>query len=273
MSKTRDETMVTINGTSALVSNMGSDVAIVVTHPWSFLGGNMYNNVVTSLVRFFQSLSVTTLRFNFYGGLGRGHTQVAQLQECCRWLCQNANIVATRGSPKNKNCNPSSILLIGYSYGALIAGSALASVPECVGYCGIATPFGVSHWLTPFSAGHHLANAAARPRVPRLLLQGSEDGFTEEAQFSRKVAGYPADATTAAVLPGADHFFRGKERVVAGAISQWMLASYPELRRDLSNLADVTLRVAEEEEGGEEPEKGTVAEKKTVRSICGWLEH
>lgn len=250
MNKSRDETLVTINGTEALVSNMGSDVAVVVTHPWKLVGGSMHNNVVSSVVRFFQSLSVTTLRFNFKASIGRGYSQVEQLRECCSFLLQNANIVSSRGSPKHNEeaNNPSTIILIGYSYGALIAGSAMPLIDECIGYCGISTPFGVSHWLTLFTDKHHIDNSTLRPKIPRLLIQGSEDKFTSKESFASRIDSFPKESTTGAVLSGADHFFHGKERIISSAISQWMLSVYPELCGDLTNLKSVKFEIPDHDD-------------------------
>lgn len=74
----RDERPVTLpeSGSPANLADFGTSLAVIVTHPWGPLGGNMNNNVVLALVFWFQRIGVTTLRFNFCGSqIGRGHTQ------------------------------------------------------------------------------------------------------------------------------------------------------------------------------------------------------
>jgi hypothetical protein len=44
-----------------------SNVAIVVTHPYSLLGGNMENNVVYAVAHRLAFFGFTTIRFNFRG--------------------------------------------------------------------------------------------------------------------------------------------------------------------------------------------------------------
>ncbi|MEJ2364173.1 MAG: alpha/beta hydrolase [Deltaproteobacteria bacterium] len=48
-----------------LLCSMPGDRGVVITHPHPLYGGNMYNNVVESLVRIYQLAGYTTLRFNF----------------------------------------------------------------------------------------------------------------------------------------------------------------------------------------------------------------
>ena len=50
-----------------LFCSMPGDRGVVTTHPHPLYGGNMYNNVVASLVRIYQLAGYTTLRFNFRG--------------------------------------------------------------------------------------------------------------------------------------------------------------------------------------------------------------
>ena len=74
----RDERPVTLpeSGSPANLADFGSSLAVIVTHPWGPLGGNMNNNVVLALVFWFQRLRITTLRFDFCGSqIGRGHQQ------------------------------------------------------------------------------------------------------------------------------------------------------------------------------------------------------
>ena len=210
-------------------SNSSSNVAVIVTHPYGPLGGNLHNNVVVAACLYFSKLGVTTARFNFNGGcFGRGHTQVAQVQDVAEYLCE-------------KQPAASHILLVGYSYGALIAASASAHIPQTLACISIAPPFAVQHWLLCFSARYHLEQASCRTTLPRLFLLGTADNFTSERVFRETVAQYfsanTTTTTTGAVLKGADHFFRRREKDVMDVIGQWLLETFATyLQGDLKNL-------------------------------------
>lgn len=101
---------------------------------------------------------------------------------------------------------------MGYSYGSIIAASASASIPQVIGVASIAPPIGVRHWLFLFNGDYHLEQARKRPDMPQLLVIGDEDNFTSEDAFMDVVRAMDQDSATGAVLKGADHFFRGREK-------------------------------------------------------------
>lgn len=232
-------------GSDALVADRGSTVAVIVTHPWGLLGGNMHNNVVSAAVLFFQRLGLTTARFNFAGSqLGRGYAQVEEVHHVARCLLD--------GAWTDPAAPPRHILLIGYSYGSLIASSACAGIPECIGVVSIAPPFAVQHWLLMFNAAYHLEQAVSRPALPRLLVIGSEDNFTSERAFRDHIqTSFPSQSTTGAVVKGADHFFGGRERDLMHVIGQWLMVVFPQCQGDWQKLR--RMRV-----GLEEPTSSTL---------------
>jgi alpha/beta superfamily hydrolase len=193
------------SGSKCQLADFESPLAVIVTHPWGPLGGNMNNNVVLGVVFWFQRLKVTTLRFDFCGSqIGRGYRQVEQVREAADFLLQ--------GQSSHSTNPPNRILLVGYSYGSIIAGSASCSIPECVGVASIAPPLAVRHWLFFFNGNYHLEQARKRRDLPQLTVMGSEDNFTSETVFMDIVKTMPQKSTTGAVLKGADHFFRGREK-------------------------------------------------------------
>lgn len=211
-----------LGSTNALVADKKSDLAIVVTHPWGVLGGNLRNNVVVAVVRYFQSFHVTTVRFDFVGSqIGRGRTQVTQLVELCRSLIETTSTKA--------------ILLVGYSYGSLIANSASALIRECVGVVNIAPPFGVQHWLLCFHSQYHFNQALSRENLPRLFVMGDQDNFTSCAQFQSKIGAFQHDNTTGTILKAVDHFFHRQEANLINTIEEWLLQTY-NLQGDMNNL-------------------------------------
>jgi len=223
------------SGSQALVADQGSRLAVIITHPWGPIGGNMHNNVVTAAALYFQHWKITTVRFNFCGSqLGRGHAQVKQVQDVA------ASLLAGEFSDNTDQTTvrPEYVLLVGYSYGSLIASSASANIPTCVGVVAIAPPFGVQHWLLLFNADYHLKQAAQRENLPRLFLLGTNDNFTSERKFKAIVEQrFPND--TGAMLKDADHFFAHREKDVMDVIGEFLLNTFAQCNGDLRTLRDV----------------------------------
>lgn len=212
------------SGSKAQVADLGSDLAVIVTHPWGPLGGNMNNNVVLAIVVWFQRLRITTMRFDFCGHqIGKGDPQVQQVKEAADFLVQGGHLYdheasshppqlqpAASNIPRNTKA-PKSILLVGYSYGSIISASASVKIPQCIGVAMISPPLAVRHWLYLFHGNHHLEQAR-KSGLPLLLILGSRDNFTGEDAFMEVVHSMPTATTTGAVLKEADHFFRGREQ-------------------------------------------------------------
>lgn len=217
-------------GTTCRVADLQSSIAVIATHPWGPLGGNLRNNVVVATVLYFQRLGITTCRFDFGGWqLSNGNRQVEQVQTMARRLL--------RGDFSNDtNIKPKHIILVGYSYGALIAASASADIPECIACVSVAPPFGVAHWLLCFHSQYHLERAAQRSDLPKLLILGDRDDFTSEKKFRQVVESYNnEEMTTGAIIKNADHFFVQREKDLMKVISSW-ITHQSFCRGDISNL-------------------------------------
>ena len=207
------------SGSSSRIADCNSDLAVIVTHPWGPLGGNMNNNVVLAIAVWFQRLGITTMRFNFSGSqIGRGDYQVDNVREAANFLLSGQHLNGKQGSSKSKAPDeaeekkpPKFILLVGYSYGSIISGSASATIPECIATVMISPPLAVRHWLYMFNGGFHL-DQARRAKLPLLMMMGNEDNFTNEDAFMDIVNTMPQNTTTGAILKHCDHFFRGREK-------------------------------------------------------------
>jgi len=194
----------------------------------------MHNNVVVAAILYFQTLRITTLRFDFVGSqIGRGYSQVSQVQEAAQFLLDGKHLQDSCSGNKP----PSYILLVGYSYGSLITASASATIPKCIGYISVAPPVSVQHWLLCFNGNYHSTQAHKRTALPRLLILGSRDNFTTEQAFRDLVASFDKDTTTGAVLKGADHFFRHREKDLMSIIGQWLVNTYTACNGDPTKLA------------------------------------
>lgn len=202
------------------LADLGSSLAVVVTHPWGPLGGNYHNNVVHAVVSYFQKLGCTTLRFNFQGSqIGFGSPQVNQMRGICEKL------LAGNGCEKGA---PRKLLLVGYSYGSLISTSASADLglSSVMATVSIAPPFGVQHWLLLFQSSHHMKKAAAITDMPRLFIMGDQDNFTSVDTFSKTVERDFATTVRkeARIIENVDHFFHRQEGEAVKLIGEWLLS-------------------------------------------------
>ena len=228
-----------------------SSLGVIVTHPWGMLGGNMHNNVVRSICKWFQQLGITTLRFDFAGTqLGRGYTQVNQVIEASNFLLNGTYL---SGDGNNNSNNVRYILLVGYSYGSIICGSASSQIPQCIGLIEVSPPFSVRHWLYCFNGNYHIEQSKIRVELPKLFVIGSNDNFTSEQIFLDIVNSMPilptsasndnstTTTTTGAVLKDVDHFYNGgrSEKDLLNVIGHWILKTYPQCSNNLQNLCTI----------------------------------
>jgi alpha/beta superfamily hydrolase len=220
----------------------------------------MHNNVVVAVVLYFQRLGLTTVRFNFAGSqIGRGLVQAEQIKTVAtsllngQLLCVDSDTETgdemtsvQKDDPTSTMTAPKYLILVGYSYGSLIALSASASIPQCIASISIAPPFGVMHWLLAFHSDHHLRQASANEALARLFLIGDRDNFTSEAKFKLIIdEHFPSTATTTgAVIKDADHFFARREKDIMDVIGEWLLRTFPQCQGDMSKLWDLGFGVS-----------------------------
>ena len=165
---------------------------VVITHPHPLFGGSMDNNVVQTVERAFHRRGFATLCFNFRGvgrstgTYGQGEAEVEDVAAALDFLRER-----TPGPP----------YLVGYSFGAFVAGRALLQGLAVQAAVFIAPPIAFMDlsWL---------------PRVPslRLVVAGGQDDLCPLADLQQMLAGTaPAAAPEIRVIAGADHFFGGRE--------------------------------------------------------------
>lgn len=210
-----------------LLADYDSTIAVIITHPWGVLGGNKHNPVVVAAARYFHAIQVTTVRFDFEGSqIGFGTLQVQQLDKMISAVLRHTS--ATQ------------ILLIGYSYGSLIAAS-IISRPEVIGMVAVAPPFGVAHWLFCFQSESLLRNGKERPDLPRLFVIGDADTFTDIATFQKNIDKRYAGAASV-VMKGADHFFQRREKELMDIVGKWIVASFPHCQNDVKKFGGTVRR-------------------------------
>jgi alpha/beta superfamily hydrolase len=171
----------------------------VITHPHPLFGGSMANNVVWTAVRAFAARGLAALRFNFRG-VGRSTgTYGGGLEEV-------ADVVAALEFLKSRTPGP--YYLVGYSFGASVAGRALLQGLAADGAIFIAPPIA-------------FMDLSFLPRVPglRLIVVGDRDELCPLASLRALLAerqAAPEDTPPPAVrvIEGTDHFFGGGEEIL-----------------------------------------------------------
>jgi alpha/beta superfamily hydrolase len=180
----------------------GATRAAVICHPHPQYGGDMHNPVVRTVEAALQQSHFATLRFNFRGvgrsagsyggGIGEqddARAAVAFLQE---------------------QSGGASITLSGYSFGAMVAlqaGATLAAVDRLIA-------------VAPPVVFFDLAFLATCTK-PKLFIAGDHDQYCGVSDLTRQLAGVP-EPKTHHILPGADHFLYGHDSAVATAVSAFV---------------------------------------------------
>lgn len=173
-------------------------IGVVLCHPHPLRGGNMYSNVVSAVAEALWQHDISTLRFNFRGtgastGVhGEGDTEGADVAAAVAYLL---------------SCQPmAQLVVVGYSFGAgvgLMAGAADARVTSLVG---IAPPVG----RRDMSLLHTCTKA-------KLFVTGDRDHVCPLPVLQDLVTKCP-EPKALALIPGADHFFLGREAEVAAEV-------------------------------------------------------
>jgi len=173
----------------------------VITHPHPLFGGDMANNVVLTAVRALAARGMSALRFNFRGvgrstGVyGGGLEEVEDVGAALKFL-------------KSRTSGPHYV--VGYSFGAAVAGRALLQGLAADGAICIAPPIA-------------FMDLSFLPRVPglKLVLVGDRDDLCPLPSLRALLAQrQPPPGETPVevrVIEGADHFFGdGEEELFRG---------------------------------------------------------
>jgi alpha/beta superfamily hydrolase len=231
-----------------------SKVGLVITHPHPKLGGNMYNNVVTALYDRFSQQGYCVLCFDFRG-TGKstgGYTW--------RGGGERDDIIAMVKYLQER-CQVDVVFTVGYSYGSAIACSVINELDIVRGAVAISYPFGVLTFillgrLLPIAKtrkdclwvigdnDNFTSEARFRTRVAELCLDGVSDQSqallkkkkSQNKKHKNKKEGKEkaeeeeeeeeGQMTTPkqcmVVVPNIDHFWFGKEALLASIILQWL---------------------------------------------------
>ncbi len=164
---------------------------IVVCHPDPLQGGTMDNKVVTTTTRVAAALQLSTLRFNFRGvedsegRYGGGKGEVLDARAALASLDQ-----AATGAGR---------LLAGFSFGSLVAATAVASGEKVDHLLLIAPPLQIKSIDPP-----------PLPPSGLTVILGTEDEFCAAEQAAAFVASYDNPGARLSLIEDCTHFFHGR---------------------------------------------------------------
>ncbi|KAK7033025.1 peptidase-S15 domain-containing protein [Favolaschia claudopus] len=196
----------------------------VLLHPWSWLGGRWNDPVLQMLMKPLYSRGYHVLRYNSRGvGRSTGWASLTGLNEA-----SDLNALIEWGTAQVGNVR--SIVVLGYSYGSLIASlqPILPNIPTS--HILLSYPLGVRGWLTLFKSRYAeaLKELLANPSSNVLVVFGDSDQFTGVSSYRTWKSTLEATPTTGGKLrfvevKGGSHFWRdeaGDELVEL--VSEWV---------------------------------------------------
>ena len=190
----------TLEGMLSLPKQSTSGPGALICHPHPQYGGDMDNNVVLAVANALEQLDMTVLRFNFRGVNGsegtfdNGSGEVNDVLAALLFLTTQAAVDGNR------------ILLVGYSFGAFVGLQAALRSDKVKVLAAISTPVDMYDF-----------EFLSYSTLPILVVCGDRDSYCSLDKLERVYRGITA-AKEKVIVPGADHFYWGKEDAPAEAI-------------------------------------------------------
>jgi len=176
--------------------------AVVICHPHPQMGGSMDNNVVETLVTAYGDAGYATLRFNFRGAGRSGGAYDEGRGEQDDVLAAVAFLNGEGfGAPE----------LAGYSFGAWVISRVLASSGKAFPTVLVSPPAGFMEF-----------DFRGWPGNVRLVTAGDRDPYLDRTQVEAEARRAGAEFE---LIPGADHFYMGRERLLLEAVRKRIAAS------------------------------------------------
>lgn len=174
-----------------LLARGDGDKGVVITHPHSLYGGNMYNPVVEAISQAYQKKNYTTLKFNFRGvGKSEG--------EYDNGIGEQQDVIAALTYLYESGIQ--TIDLAGYSFGAWV--NAKLCAQSAWNY-----PFALPAlvMVSPPVGFLDFGDVKILPRL-KLVISGSEDEIAPVELIKTQVQQWNSE-TRLKIISGADHFY------------------------------------------------------------------
>jgi alpha/beta superfamily hydrolase len=200
----RDSESIALEGVLHYVPGEGTWPAAVVCHPHPMGGGTMHNPVVTAITRALATRGIMALRFNFRGvgkSGGRhegGRGEQADVAGALDWLLDRPGV------------DPWLVASVGYSFGAGVALAEAASDPRVTALVAVG-----------LVADHVDASSLQTFTRPKLFITGERDDVAPPGPLRRFVDRLPPEKQVA-IVPGADHFWRGHQKQLGARVADFL---------------------------------------------------
>jgi len=198
----------------------GAPFAALLCHPHPAGGGTMHNKVVYHAMKVMNDepwgLGWPTLRFNFRGtgfsqGTYSGHAESDDVLAALAWL-------------QSEFDRP--IIVAGFSFGAVMASRACCShnpVADVRALALLGLPTRVEDRPGAREISYEFLSNCT---LPKLFLSGENDQFAPADDLAQ-VAASASKPKHCALIPGADHFFKGQIEPMQQALSRWLRGNFP----------------------------------------------
>jgi uncharacterized protein len=170
-------------------SRWGASRAAIVCHPHPLYGGSMRNNVVDAILEALWTMGCATLRFNFRGVGGSQGDYDGGPGEA------QDTIAAVRFMLGVKGISRDSVILAGYSFGAMVAAEAASSLPEVSTLAAVAPPI--------LGTG---PSYLSRSRKRLVIVAGERDMYCPPLALD-ELRGTVLGPLRLRTVAGGDHFF------------------------------------------------------------------
>jgi len=200
---------------NARVAIRQSPVVVIATHPWGPLGGSMHDPHPTTACRVFGAAGCSTARFDFRSGIGSGQSSIDDVIAVADWF--------TTAHQGRDVPEASQVLLVGYSYGSLIASAASAEIPRCIAWVAIGPPIDYGWALYVFNTSNILEQAAGCEGRPKMVIKGTADQYCSDSTLESFVQTLP-EPKQMKLLPDVDHF--GVSSHLKRLLTDWTLSSF-----------------------------------------------
>ncbi len=186
----------------------------LVCHPHPLGGGTMHNKVVYHAMKVLNAaewdLRWPVLRFNFRGtGLSEGQhdglAESADVSAAIAWLLAEYRLP---------------VILVGFSFGAAMSIRASCATDSSKTAANLRALVALGLPTQGFGQTYQYP-VLAECRLPKLFLSGDGDAFAPQQDLA-KVVDYAANPKELVLVPGGDHFFKGRLEAMQRALANWL---------------------------------------------------
>ena len=203
-----EEAVTLKSGARARISRGSQEckVGVIALHPWGPIGGSMHDPHVVAVTRYFGNHGCATCRVAFRTGFSCGTAPILDVVSAADKLLEFVD----------------SILIVGYSYGSIVAMAAPAEIPQCIAWVAINPPLDVTWALFLFN-GSKLLEEARTSKLPKLLIHATVDQFCSNPSFDAFISHLP-EPKFPLNIPRANHF--DVVQHLPGALSQFLRSAF-----------------------------------------------